>query len=53
MFHRVLQGFVRFSWFCYVLRTSGDFFRVRVLVESERLQQNESKTLCFTVFFDH
>ena len=27
--------------------------RVRVLVESENLLQNEAKTLCFTVFFDH
>ena len=26
---------------------------VGVLLESEYLLQNEAKTLCFTVFFDH
>ena len=28
-------------------------FSVGVLLESEDLLQNEAKTLCFTVFFDH
>ena len=40
------------KWVCFKVQKTG-LNTVGVLLESENLLQNEAKTLCFTVFFDH